>query len=136
MSKGGRISLAEAISRLEYLPDRTPGMAFSGESSRAFAEVSEYRDGGVYVGYYSGDSEWERHPRGDEIVMALEGSTTLVLRVDGADERCVLQAQELVVVPANTWHRFEGSRHLKVLAVTPQPGDHRLEDPDASGDPS
>ena len=131
MSKGSRISLAEAIARLEYLPDRTPGMAFSGGAERAFAELSKYRDGGVYVGYYSGDSEWERHPKGDEIVMALEGSTTLVLRRDGTDERCALGAQELVVVPTNTWHRFEGSKELKVLAVTPQPSDHRLEDPDS-----
>ncbi|MGA8260513.1 MAG: cupin domain-containing protein [Arenicellales bacterium] len=130
MSKGTSISLAETISRLEFLPDRTPGMAFSGGAEKAFAELSKYRDGGVYVGYYSGDSEWERHPQGDEIVMALEGSTTLILRRNGVDERLALSAQELAVVPENTWHRFEGSTKLKVLAVTPQPSDHRLEDPD------
>lgn len=130
MSKGTRISLPETIERLEYLPDRTPETAFSGGSGNAFAELSEYRDGGVYVGYYSGDSEWERHPKGDEIVMALEGSTTLILRRDGTDERLALGAQELAIVPANTWHRFEGSKELKVFAVTPQPSDHRLEDPD------
>ena len=129
--KGARISLAENISRLEFLPDRTPGMAFSGGSERAFSELSQYRDGGVYVGYYSGDSEWERHPKGDEIVMVLEGVTTLILRRNGADERLELAAQELAVVPANTWHRFEGSKELKVFAVTPQPSDHRREDPDS-----
>lgn len=106
-------------------------MAFSGRAGKAFAEVSEFGDGGVYVGYYSGDSEWERHPKGDELVVALEGSTTLILRRNDADERLALGAQELAVVPANTWHRFEGSKDLKVLAVTPQPSDHRLEDPDA-----
>jgi len=130
MNKGTRISIPEIISRLEYLPDRTPEMAFEGGGGKAFAELSEYRDGGVYVGYYSGDSEWERHPKGDEIVMALEGSTTLVLRRSDLDERLTLSAREMVVVPANTWHRFEGSRELKVFAVTPQPSDHRLEDPD------
>ncbi|MFZ0487400.1 MAG: cupin domain-containing protein [Arenicellales bacterium] len=130
MNKGMRISLSEVISGLDYLPDRTPEMAFSGGAGKAFAELSEYRDGGVYVGYYSGDSEWERHPKGDEIVMALEGSTTLILRRDGVDQRLSLAAQDLAVVPSNTWHRFEGSRKLKVFAVTPQPSDHQLEDPD------
>lgn len=130
MTKGTRISLSETISRLEYLPDRTPETAFSGGSGKAFAELSEYRDGGVYVGYYSGDSEWERHPGGDEIVMVLEGTTTLIVRRNGMDERLDLAAQELAVVPANTWHRFEGSRKLKVFAVTPQPSDHRLDEPD------
>jgi len=31
----------------------------------------------VYVGYYSGSSEWGQ-PNGDEVVMVLEGSTTII----------------------------------------------------------
>lgn len=131
MNKGTRISLPEAFSRLVFLPDRTPGMAFSGGAEKAFARLSQYRDGGIFIGFYSGDSAWERHPNGDEIVMALAGSTTLILRRGGVDERLSLAAQELAVVPVNTWHRFEGSKELKVLAVTPQPTDHSLEDPES-----
>lgn len=123
-------SIPRTLARLEYLPDRTPGMAFSGGTGKAFAELSKYREGAIYVGFYSGSSEWERHPVGDEIVMALEGSTTLVFLLDGKEERVRLETGELVVVPVNTWHRFEGSRELKVMSVTPLPTDHRLERPD------
>ncbi|MEQ9498540.1 MAG: cupin domain-containing protein [Deltaproteobacteria bacterium] len=123
-------SLDALLDAVEFLPNRTPEMAFEGGAEGAFAEVSVYRDGSIYVGHYSGSSEWERHRMGDEIVMALEGRTTVVLWIDGTEERVALGARELVVVPAGVWHRFEGSEDLKVLTVTPQPTDHRLERPE------
>jgi hypothetical protein len=36
-----------------------------------------------------------------------------------------------MVMPQGCWHRFEGSMHLKVLSVTPEPTDHSLDLPDA-----
>lgn len=131
MSKLSKKSLEKFFAGLEYLPNRTPDMAFSGGAEKAFAELSKYRDGAIYVGHYSGNSEWERHSSGDEIVMALEGSTTLVLLIDGKEEKVQLNICELIVVPKNTWHRFEQSRNLKVMTVTPQPTDHNLERPGA-----
>ena len=122
-------SLADILEQVTYLPNRTPEMAFNGGTDLAFAEVAPYRNGAISVGYYSGDSEWERHPGGDEIVMPLEGSTTLVFLVDGKEHRVSLNSGELVVVPQNCWHRFEGSSHLKLLGVTPEPTDHSLELP-------
>ena len=119
-------SLPQILSTLTYLPDRKPEMAFTGGAEAAFAEVAPIRDGAIFVGHYSGNSEWERHAAGDEFVMVLEGSTTVVLRIDSRDERASLVQQELVVVPAGVWHRFENSQNLKVLTVTPQPTEHRL----------
>ena len=71
----------------------------------------------------------ERHTAGDELVMALEGSTTLVLLIDGKQEKFQLNTNELLVVPKNVWHRFEDSKDLKIMTVTPQPTDHSLERP-------
>lgn len=130
MNKITKVSLEEAISGLEFLPDRTPRMAFSGGAERAFAKVAEYGEGAIYVGHYSGSSEWERHSKGDEVVMALAGSTTVILLLDGKEERVPLATNQLMVVPSNTWHRFEGSNHLEIMTVTPQPTDHSLELPD------
>ena len=130
MSKVAKISLPEVIEGLEFLPNRTPDMAFSGGAENAFSELAKYRDGAIYVGFYSGDSEWEKHANGDEVVMALEGATTAVLLLDGQEKRVRLEANELIVVPRNTWHRFEGSKELKIMTVTPQPTDHSLETPD------
>lgn len=131
MTRPTKKSLTAALASLEYLPNRTPGMAFSGGAENAFAELAKYRDGAIFIGYYSGDSEWERHSNGDEIVMALKGSTTVILHMDGDEERIELQSGELVVVPRNTWHRFEGSCELQIMTVTPQPTDHSLESPSA-----
>lgn len=129
MSELLKKNIFEILESVEYLPDRTPEMAFSGGSENAFAEVSKYRNGAIFVGYYSGNSEWEIHRNGDEIVMALEGETTLVL-LDGEEEIPVnLKRNELVVVPENTWHRFENSVKLKLMSVTPQPTDHSLDKP-------
>jgi mannose-6-phosphate isomerase-like protein (cupin superfamily) len=121
-----KASLPQLLSSVTYLPNRTPEMAFNGGAAGAFAEVAAYRDGAIYTGHYSGSSEWERHPEGDEIVMALDGTTTVVLLQDGAKERIPLGPGELVVVPRGRWHRFENSDKLKVFTVTPQPTEHSL----------
>jgi len=123
-------SISQVLSTLTYLTDRKPEMAFTGGAEAAFAEVAPFRDGAIYVGHYSGNSEWERHDAGDELVLVLEGTTTVVLKTGAMDETVNLAAQELLVVPARVWHCFRDSRNLKVLTVTPQPTQHSLT-PDA-----
>jgi mannose-6-phosphate isomerase-like protein (cupin superfamily) len=123
-------SLTHALAGLKYLPNRTPEMSLTDEGAHAFAAVAPYREGAVYVGHYSGSSEWERHAQGDELVMALAGTTTVILLHEGGQEHIALAAHELVVVPAGVWHRFEGSNSLKVMTVTPQPTDHSIELPE------
>jgi hypothetical protein len=59
------------------------------------------------------------------------GTTTVILLKNSEEERVFLTEKELVVVPAGVWHRFEGSERLKVLTITPQPTDFRLDAPDA-----
>jgi mannose-6-phosphate isomerase-like protein (cupin superfamily) len=124
-------SLTHVLSGLKHLPNRSPEMAFGDEAKEAFAEVAPYRDGAVYVSYYSGSSEWERHPNGDEVVMVLDGTTTVILLKNAGEERYFLAQKELVVIPAGMWHRFEGSERLMVMTITPQPTEHSLETPDA-----
>jgi mannose-6-phosphate isomerase-like protein (cupin superfamily) len=126
-----KTSIAEILSKVKYLPSRTPESGFNGETSGVFALVSHCRDGAIYLGHYSGSSEWERHQNGDEVVLAIEGKTTVVLLVAGEQERIHLSTGELVVVPKGVWHRFEGSSSLKVMSVTPTPTDHSLGRPDA-----
>lgn len=117
------ISIDEAAAKLTFLPDRTPATT-AADSKNAFMLLSKYRDGGVFVTHWAGTSEWERHTVGDEIVMVLEGRTTIFL-LDGDHERAAdLTAGEFVVVPQGTWHRFETRDGVKSLSVTPQPTDH------------
>ena len=85
--------------------------------------LSEYRDGGAFVSTFAGNSEWERHASGDELVFAVEGKTDLILFIDGEESRNTLKQGELLIVPQNTWHRFE-TAGVKILTLTPQPTDH------------
>jgi len=128
MPKATAISIDAAFSQLKFLGDRTPETTEE-EAEDAFAMLSEYRDGGVFIGHYAGDSEWERHANGDEIVFVIEGETTLILLVDSSEVSNTLRQGELLVVPGNTWHRFETPKAVKVMTVTPQPTDHSIERP-------
>ena len=122
-----RISITGILDGLEFLPDRTPTSS-EAETAKAFATLSDYRDGGIFVGHYAGNSAWERHIE-DEIVMVLEGETTLFLNTDDGIESHSLGHLEMVVVPRDTWHRFETPAGVKIMTVTPQPTDHTLELP-------
>ena len=124
-SIGQPVRIDGAFEGLAFLADRTPRT----ERDDYFTTLAPYRDGAIFIAHYAGASEWERHRAGDEIVLVLEGSTTIILRIDGVEHRYPLGVRELVVVPGGVWHRFETRHEVKVLSVTPQPTDHTAVDP-------
>ena len=117
------ISVTAAIETLTFLSDRTPSTDAS-QRSGAFRQLRAYRDGGIFVGHWAGRSEWERHLAGDELVMVIDGRTTMFFLGEDGEASTVLSAGDLVVVPEGTWHRFETPEFVKLLSVTPQPTDH------------
>lgn len=125
------LSIPEEIDRLTALRGRSPTTTDL-ERADAFAELAPYRDGGVYIGHWGeGSSEWERHPA-DEIVAVVEGDTTIIMLLGEEEVAHPLGPAGLIVVPAMTWHRFETPGMVKVITVTPQPGDHQAERPTAA----
>ena len=76
MSKVKVITLSKEFAKFSFVGDRTPASTDE-QLSGAFAQLASYRDGSVFIGHYAGNSEWERHTQGDEIVYVLEGQTTL-----------------------------------------------------------
>jgi uncharacterized cupin superfamily protein len=121
-------AIHEAIADLTFLPDRTPTTTAE-ESADAFARLCTYRDGAIFVGRWAGNSEWERHAVGDEIVMVIGGETTITFLAGDEEASSQLRAGDLVVVPQGTWHRFDTPDEVEVLSVTPQPTDHRSDRP-------
>ncbi len=122
------ISLNKAFSDVTFLADRKPDTPDE-ISAGAFAMLADYRDGGIFIGHYAGNSEWERHGQGDEIVMVLEGETTLFIFEDHQETPYRIGAGEMIVVPQGLWHRFETPNGVKIMSVTPSPTDHRLDHP-------
>jgi uncharacterized cupin superfamily protein len=117
------VSINDAVARLSFLSDRSPTTTPE-QSDAAFEQLAAYRDGGIFIGHWAGASEWERHPAGDEIVMVIDGDTTIFFLDDGGETSARLTAGQFVVVPQGTWHRFETREQVKLLGVTPQPTDH------------
>ena len=117
------ISLDEVWETTTHLPDRTPHT----EGTDHFATVAEYRDGGIFMANYAGSTEWERHPA-DEVVVVVDGSTTMTLLIDGEEVAHTMGKGELIIVPPLTWHRFDSPDGVRVMTLTPQPTDHYIGD--------
>ena len=96
------------------------------EKSASFTTMSPYRDGGIFGGSFSGESQWERHQQGDEIVYVLDGSTTLTL-IEGDDaepQSLEMKAGMMVVIPQGCWHLFRSPDGVTIVTITPQPTEH------------
>jgi mannose-6-phosphate isomerase-like protein (cupin superfamily) len=116
--------ISDALAKLEPFSGRTPTTSPE-EMSDAFGTLTTYREGTVTVGHWAGSSEWEHHGVGDELVVVLEGKTTIFFLCDDEEVGTPLAVGELVRVPQGTWHRFETPEGVKLLSITPQPSDHR-----------
>ena len=96
------------------------------EKSASFTTMTPYRDGGVFGGSFSGESQWERHQKGDEIVYILDGATTLTLIADDTAEPQSLEIKTgmMVVIPQGCWHLFQSPDGVTIMTITPQPTEH------------
>lgn len=94
------------------------------ESKAAFAVLAPFRDGSIFAGSFSGESPWERHQQGDELVHVLDGAATLTIMTADGPQAFALTAGMLIVVPQGHWHRFHVPDGVTVLSATPQPTDH------------
>ena len=100
------------------------------EAAAAFATLADFRDGGVFAGSFTGESPWERHTKGDELVHVLAGATRLTVLTDEGPRVLEMKAGMLTVVPQGCWHRFHAPDGVTVLTATPQPTEHSTaEDP-------
>ena len=127
MFKPHAINFKEEFEKLTLLENRTPNST-SEEKSKSFADLSKYQNGSIYVGYFNGSSDWERHSGGDEVVMVVEGETNLFI-LDKEESSFKLQSGEFIVVPKNAWHRFETLGPIKSITFTPMPTDHSIDLP-------
>ena len=77
---------------------------------------------GRLVSLYEFESDWgawEMHPAGDELVVCLEGTITLIQDLaDGSFHSAALSACEYAINPAGTWHTADVASRAKVLFIT------------------
>ncbi|MEM7172039.1 MAG: cupin domain-containing protein [Pseudomonadota bacterium] len=117
-------------SELEGLPvlrGRSPETTAE-EARASFTTLADFRDGGIFAGSFEGQSPWERHQKGDEIVQVLEGAAELTILTNDGPEVLELKAGMMTVVPQGCWHRFCAPEGVTVMTATPQPTDHSTAD--------
>ncbi len=125
------VDLKAEFAKLKMLKDRTPTSS-EAEREGAFARLAPYRDGAIFTAKFAGRSAWERHPRGEEIVQIVDGTTTLHLMTEQGRQSIALSAGMIAIVPQGTWHQFEAPGGVCVMTATPQPTEHLridVEDP-------
>ena len=99
------VSITEGFKKINALINRTPIYKGNGDGD-GFLSLADYRDGGIFLAHYAGNSEWERHSKGDEMVVVVEGETTLILLHNGEEIGHSISQGMLLVVLQNMWHRF------------------------------
>jgi len=121
------VNIEQELAKLTVLHGRTPETPPELEID-AFATLATFGNGGVYTGSFDGDSPWERHTGGDELVHILKGETELTILTDDGPQVLNLEGGMLTVVPQGKWHRFHAPGGVTVVTVTPQPTDHSTAD--------
>jgi len=117
------VNIKDAIATLPELRDRTP-YTDGADVSAAFTTLAETNNGGVYAGGFQGESAWERHGNGDELVQVLGGETQMFILIDGVQRTLEMGAGMVAVVPQGCWHKFNSENGVSLLTMTPQPTDH------------
>ncbi len=121
------VSVSDAIASLPVLRNRRPETQ-GPEADAAFATLAETRNGGVFAGSFEGESPWERHVKGDELVHVLDGATRLTILTDNDRTVLEMKADMVTVVPQGCWHKFHAPAGVTVLTMTPQPTEHSTAD--------
>ena len=121
------VDIDSELRKLEFLEGRGPDTTTEQED-RAFSRLAEYRNGAVFAGGFSGESPWERHNNGDELVHILDGSTLLTIMTADGPQAFEMRKGMVIVVPEGRWHKFYSADGVTVMTVTPQPTDHTTAD--------
>lgn len=112
------------VASLPLLKGRTPET----EGAEAAAAFATTENGAVFTGSFEGQSAWERHPNGDELVQVIGGKTQLTIIQEQVPVVLEMKAGMVTVVPRGCWHQFNAPTGVTVLTMTPQPTDHSSED--------
>jgi quercetin dioxygenase-like cupin family protein len=103
------------------------------EAEAAFPMLARFEQGGIFAGRFSGQSPWERHATGDELLHVLEGEVDVtVLTADGAVTATV-RAGQIFIVPRGLWHRQLPRPSVTLVTATPPHSDISFaENPEAA----
>jgi PhnB protein len=89
------------------------------EADAAVRNVAKIGNLTLGVMSYTGLTPWERHPDGDELLLALDGEVEVTLLTDDGPVTRKLRAGEAFVCPQGLWHRQNAEKSVSMLYGTP-----------------
>jgi len=123
------VSIDKSLAGLPVLKGRTRHTA-PADMAPVFATLADTGKTGVFAGSFEGESAWERHRNGDELVQILAGSATVSILTSEGRVDLDMSAGMVTIVPQGCWHKFLSTDGVTVMTMTPQPTDHStLDDP-------
>ena len=100
------------------------------QADASFRQLTTFNRCTVNVGRFSGQTPWERHRKGDELLHILEGQVDITVLADGGPVQRTIDAGSVFVCPRGLWHRQYSRDGVTALYATPTPSDISLaEDP-------
>ena len=88
------------------------------DGTASFWRVASFNEGMVWVGRYSGQSPWERHPDADEFLYVVEGEVEVIVLTGERPVQTTVRAGSIFVVPRGRWHRALARAAVMQLGVT------------------
>jgi mannose-6-phosphate isomerase-like protein (cupin superfamily) len=68
---------------------------------------------------FSGQTGWECHPGGDEMLCYLEGEAEISLITDDGDVRRTVKKGDVVQIPTGLWHSQRTLTPVRLFFITP-----------------
>src|SRR5262245_14487773 len=125
-SRDASHQLQSVLKRLPRLPPASRATARAADpafASTPFIKLAPFDRGGLFVGRFRGQTPWERHRRGDELVHVLQGEVDLTVLKASGPAHVTLTAGSLFVLPRGHWHRQRTRGDVALLTATPTPTD-------------
>ena len=94
------------------------------ELNGAFGVLQETRESGMFIAKFTGESAWERHPNGDELVQVLAGRTKVTVIAEDGPQTLEMTADMAIVVPRGAWHKFQAETEVQLMTMTAMPTEH------------
>jgi quercetin dioxygenase-like cupin family protein len=100
-------------------PVSTGTVTTADEDAAAFPRLASFNAGAIYVGRFTGQTPWERHPDVDELLHVLDGAVDITLLTPDGPAHVSVPAGSVFVVPRGLWHRQLARAGVTLLAATP-----------------
>ncbi len=98
----------------------------------AFTKLASFNGGGIFLGRFSGETPWERHPNGDELLHILDGEVEVTIRDGTSLVQVTLPTGSVFIVPRGRWHRQITRTTVTLLSATPTPTQMSTDDAPAT----